>query len=145
MTLSLDNGPKLAVGQWIACWSGLPRDLAVGGNSLCCLIIFVIFIGLGTAYSLGEILKLSCVCMCGGEGGGGQFKKGWSHFYGGSWLSKTPCKDFNLAIIGGLCCIKWLKIGQGKVWDFSFKIFKIMRSLRYLKCLNTKVELTFTI
>ena len=29
-------------------------DLAVGGNSVCCLIIFVIFIGLGRAYRLGE-------------------------------------------------------------------------------------------
>ena len=59
----------------------MPRDLAVGGNSLCCLIIFVIFIGLGTAYSLGEILKLSCVCMCGG-GGGGNPKRGGAIFMG---------------------------------------------------------------
>ena len=28
-------------------------DLVVGGNSVCCLIIFVIFIGLGRAYRLG--------------------------------------------------------------------------------------------
>ena len=30
---------------------------------------------------------------------GGQAKKGWDHFMG---LLKTPCKDFNLAIVGGL-------------------------------------------
>ena len=35
-------------------------DLAVGGNSVCCLIIFVIYIGLGRAYRLRgdfEVLK----------------------------------------------------------------------------------------
>ena len=46
------------------------------GNSVCCLIIFVTFIGLGRAYSFGDILKLSC--------GEGLAKKGWDHFYGGS-------------------------------------------------------------
>ena len=64
MMLPLDSGPKLAVGQWVACWAGLPW----GGNSLCCLIIFVIFIGLGRPYSLGKILKL-------GAGGGGEGAK----------------------------------------------------------------------
>ena len=29
--------------------------------------------------------------------------------------------------------------------NFSFKMFKIMRSLRFSKCLKTTVELTFTI
>ena len=32
-------------------------DLVVGGNSVCCLIIFVIFIGLGRAYRLGGFLS----------------------------------------------------------------------------------------
>ena len=32
-------------------------DLAVGGNFLFCLIIVVIFIGLGRAYRLGGILE----------------------------------------------------------------------------------------
>ena len=36
------------------------EDLAVGGNAVCCLIIFVIFIGLGRAYiKVGGVLKLS--------------------------------------------------------------------------------------
>ena len=47
---------------------------------------------------------------------GGQAKKGWYHFYGGSWPLKTPCEDFNLAIVGGLDCMKWLKMWQGKVY-----------------------------
>ena len=44
--LPLDSGPKLAVGQ---VWLG---DLGVGGNSVSCLIMFVIFTGLGRAYRL---------------------------------------------------------------------------------------------
>ena len=43
--------------------------------------------------------------MVGGEGG----EKGWEHFYVGSWPLKTPCKDFNLAIVRGLGWMKWLK------------------------------------
>ena len=34
-------------------------DLALGGNFVFCLIIVVIFIGLGRAYRLGRTLKLS--------------------------------------------------------------------------------------
>ena len=50
-------------------------------------------IGLGRAYRLGAgILKLS---------NGGQATKEWDHFYGGRWLLKTPCKDYNLAVVEG--------------------------------------------
>ena len=48
---------------------------------------------LGSGPKLVEILKLP---------NGGQVTKGWDRFYGGSWPLKTPCKDFNLAILGGL-------------------------------------------
>ena len=48
--LPLDSGPKLAVGQWIAWWSGLPVGSSSSGNFICCLIIDAIFIGLGRAY-----------------------------------------------------------------------------------------------
>ena len=48
--------------------------------------------------------------------GEGSAKKGWAHFYWGSWSLKTPRKDFDLAIAGGLGWIKLLKMGQGKVY-----------------------------
>ena len=48
------------------------------GNSVCCLVILVIFIGLGRAYGLGEILKSSCE----GEGGGVQSKWNGINFMG---------------------------------------------------------------
>ena len=67
--------------------------------------IVVMFIGLGRAYRLGDILKLS---------NGEQATKRWDHFYGGSWPLKTPCKDFNLAIVVGPGWMKWLKTGAGK-------------------------------
>ena len=41
--LPLDSGPKLAVGQ---------------GNFVCCLIIVVIFLGLGRTYRLGGDFKV---------------------------------------------------------------------------------------
>ena len=73
VTLPLDSGPMLS------CWPGdqvCPGDLAVGGNFVFCLIIVVIFIGLGRAHKLGGgVLKLS---------NGRQATKGWYHFYGGS-------------------------------------------------------------
>ena len=34
--------------------------------------------------------------------GGGQFTKGWDHFYVESWPLKTPYKGFNLVIGVGL-------------------------------------------
>ena len=61
-----------------------------------CLIIDVIFIGLGRAYRLWRYFKL-----LNGEKGW-QTTKGWNHFYGRSLPLKTPCKKFNLAIRGGL-------------------------------------------
>ena len=48
--------------------------------------------------------------------GGGQAKKGSDHFYGGSSPLKTSCRDFNLAIVGGLDWMKFLKMGQGRVY-----------------------------
>ena len=42
----------LAVGQWIAWWSGLPRGSSSRGNFVRCFIIVVIFIGLGRAYRM---------------------------------------------------------------------------------------------
>ena len=83
----------------------MPGDLAVGGNFVFGPIIVVIFIGLERTYRLGRILKLS---------NGGQATKGWDHFYVGSWFLKTPRKDFNLAIVGGLGWMEWLKNGAGR-------------------------------
>ena len=45
-----------------------------------------------------------------------QATKGWDHFYGESWALKTPCKDFNLAITGGLGWMKWLKKGRKRFY-----------------------------
>ena len=60
-----------------------------------CLIIVVIFIGLGRAswiWLFGvRMLKLSKKAA-----------KGWDHFYGGCWPLKKSSKDFSLAILGGL-------------------------------------------
>ena len=74
VTLSLDElpGDQVFLG-----------NLAVGGNFVCCLIIVVIFIGLGNV--LGKVYRLEM-------GGGGDFEviilgeshKGWDHFYGES-------------------------------------------------------------
>ena len=72
-----------------------------GVNLVFCLIIVVIFIGLGRAYRLGwghfEVIKW------------GTSHKGMEHFYGRSWPLKTPCKNFNLAIVG----LGWIKWGRG--------------------------------
>ena len=78
VTLSLDElpGDQVFLG-----------NLAVGGNFVCCLIIVVIFIGLGNV--LGKVYRLE---MGGRGGGGGDFEviilgeshKGWDHFYGES-------------------------------------------------------------
>ena len=132
MTLPLNSGPKLAVGQRIACWSCLPEgSSSTGGNSVCCLVILVIFIGLGRAYRLGGggILKLPY---------GWQAKKEWDHFYGGSWPS-TTCKDFNLVIVGGLRWMKWLKMGKEKVYiscnyscTLSFLVKILLVKLKWL-------------
>ena len=107
--LHLDSGAKLAVGQWIVWWSVCLGDLAVGGSFVFYLIIVVIFLGPGRAYSLQGILKLSNV---------GQGRKEWDHFYGWSWPLKTPSKDFNLTIVRLLGGMKWLKNGAGKFLYF---------------------------
>ena len=79
VTLSLDElpGDQVFLG-----------NLAVGGNFVCCLIIVVIFIGLGNV--LGKVYRLEM----GGRGGGGvgdfefiilgESHKGLDHFYGES-------------------------------------------------------------
>ena len=65
MTLPCDSGPKLAV------------EPALGGKFVCCLIIVVIFIGLGKVYGLGGDMKF----FYGGRGGGGQATKGLGNFF----------------------------------------------------------------
>ena len=110
MTLPLDSGPKLAVGQWIAWWSGLPGESS-SRRKLCIL-----------SYHSCHIYRTWKSIYVGGWGGGGGFwslqmgqvTKGWDHFYGGSWPLKTPCKDFNLAVVGGLGWMKWLKMDREK-------------------------------
>ena len=41
--------------------------------------------------------------------------------------------------------LKWKEPSRQDITNFSFKMFKIMRSLRSSKCSKTTVELTFTI
>ena len=48
--------------------------------------------------------------------GGGKPQRDKGYFYGGSSILKVPCKDFNLAIVGELGWMKWLKMGQKKVY-----------------------------
>ena len=117
--------------------TGLPGDIAVGGNFVFFLIIVVIFIGLGRAYRLGYWGFWSYQM-----GWGGQGTKGWHYFYGGSWPLKTPWKDFNLAFVGGLDWMKWLKTGALYIYivyiscsysctvSFQVKIFLV--ELKYL-------------
>ena len=62
----------------------------------------------------GKILKSSY---------GGQAAKEWDHFYVGSRPLDIPCKDFNLAIGGGLGWMKWLKNGAGKGFIFHAIIY----------------------
>ena len=112
LKLPLNSGPKLAVGQWITCWSGLPGRSSSRGNFLCCLIIVSIFIG----------LRRACRFEGGGRGGGGDFEVTiWGASYKGMvpflWERLTPqdtMKDFNLAIGGEPGWKKWLENGEGK-------------------------------
>ena len=121
--LSLDSGPKLAGGQWIVWWSGLPGGSSSKGK-LCLLSYHSCQI-----YRTWNSIELCvCVCVClgvqdfeviilgwvGGGVGGLQTTQRGHHLYGASWSLKTPCKDFNLAIKGGLHSIKWLKNGAGQ-------------------------------
>ena len=48
----------------------------------------------------------------------GEATKGWDHFYARIWPLRTPCKDFTLAIVGGLGWMKSLKDGTGKCLYF---------------------------
>ena len=111
MTLPLDSGPKLTGQQWIAWWSGFPGGSSSRGK-LCILYyhschIYGTWKSIYVGWRGGGILKLS---------NREQATKGWHHFYGESWPIKTPCKDFNLAIVGGLGWIKWLKMRQINVY-----------------------------
>ena len=55
---------------------------------------------------------------------GGKPQRDGTTFMGevGSWPPKTPCKDFNLAIVGGLGWMKWLKNGTVKCLYFLHSI-----------------------
>ena len=64
-------------------------DLAVGGKFVFCLVIVVIFIGLGRAYRLGGFSNYQM---------GGQAAKGWYNFYVESLPLKTTYKDSNLQL-----------------------------------------------
>ena len=110
--------------QWplIVWWSGLPGGCSSRGK-LCLLSYHSCQI-----YRTWNSIELVCVCVCvfggarfwsyhiGVEGGVGglQTTQRGHHLYGASWSLKTPCKDFNLAIEGGLHSIKWLKNGAGQ-------------------------------
>ena len=49
---------------------------------------------------------------------GGKQQTDGTIFMGGSWPLKTPYKDFNLAIVGRLGWMKWLKNGARKCLYF---------------------------
>ena len=72
-------------------------------------MIAVMFMELGKAYRLGEILKSS---------NRWQPTKGWDYFYEGRLPLETQCSDFNLETEGGLDWMKCLKNGAGKVFTF---------------------------
>ena len=98
-TLLLDSGLKLAMGEWIAWWTGLPGRTSRRRGTL-----YVVL-----TYSLWEDFKVIIW--------------GPSHralvgtiFYLGNWPLETPSKDLHLAIGGGLGWMK--KIGQKKVLYF---------------------------
>ena len=93
VTLPLNSGPKLSVGQWIACWSGLSRGFGSRGKhsmlSYHICHIYRTWESIDTGWGGGRFW--SCHM-------GGQTKKIWDHFYEGKWRLKTPRKDFNLAL-----------------------------------------------
>ena len=92
--LPLDSGPKLAVGQ---------------GNFVCCLIIVVIFLGLGRTYRLGGDFKVVIRVVSHKEMG---------PFLWGKLTSWNTIKNLNLVIEGGLGWMKWLKKGVEKGFIF---------------------------
>ena len=107
--LHVEGCPKLAVGQWIARWVGLP-----GGNFVCCLIIVVIFMGPEGALRLGGDFK---VITWGGEGRR-QATTGWEHFL---WedLTSQYTMYFYFATARGMKYAKWVKNGAGKSFYIS--------------------------
>ena len=131
--LSISSGQRLAVGQWRACWSGLPRGSTNRGKH-CMLSYHICHI-----YRTWKSIHIGWgrVIIWRGQG-----KKGWDHFYGGSWPLKAPYKDFNLEIVGGLVWIKWLKMGQRKGYisgnyscttSFSVKILLVKLKKLYVQ------------
>ena len=81
-------------------WSGLSGGSSSGGK------LFMLSYHSCYIYrTWEEILKLS-------YGGGKPQRMG--PFLRDSWPLKTPCKNVNLAIGGGLGWMKWLKNGAGK-------------------------------
>ena len=102
LKLPLDIRPKLAVGQWIASWSGFP-----GGSS--------------SRGKLGMLSHYSCLIYRTWKSSGRDFEviiwgasyKGMGPFLYG-WHLKRPCKDFNLTIRAGIGWTKWLRNRVGK-------------------------------
>ena len=90
-------------------------ELAVGGNFAYCLIIVVIFMGgLEKHIDWGNILETSL-----GASHEGMEPFLWRRLTPReSWPLETPCKDFNLAIGGGLGWMDSLKNGAGKRFIF---------------------------
>ena len=87
VTLPLNSGPKLSVGQWIACWSGLSRGFGSRGKhsmlSYHICHIYRTWESIDTGWG-GEILKLSY--------GGASQKKSGTIFMGESDASRHHVK-----------------------------------------------------
>ena len=66
---------------------------------------------LGLGFHAKPVFFLKRFLVTGRDGTG---RKGREHFHKGSWPLKTPCKDFNLAVVGGIGWMKWLKIDREK-------------------------------
>ena len=88
--LSVNSGPKLAVGQCEKVDRFAWGELAVGRNFAC-------------------LSYHSCHIF-----GTWRSREGTRPFSWGSGPLKKICKDFNVAIRGGLCWIKWSTNGEGK-------------------------------
>ena len=70
---------------------------------------------------------------------GWQATKEWDHFYERNWPFETPCKDFNLAVEGGLGWTEWLKNGRKRFYiscnyscTISFLVDILLVKLKYL-------------
>ena len=87
------------------------------------------FIRLGRAYSLGRDFEVII------SGGGSEDKPKRDEVIFMEEvdpLKLTPYKDFNLAIVGELGWMKWLKMGQGKVYiscNYSYTMSFLVKIL----------------